>query len=117
MPFSAARLALWNDGYFHNPATAFPGGAALTPGVKLLTGTAPDGSAAYDSPITDYVIFRQSDATITTPFEPGGSKNWVQTLFSDPAAPTTPLVAKAPAKPSFALPGVTPDYDDLGDVS
>jgi hypothetical protein len=28
VPFSAARLALWNDGYFHNPATAFPPAAA-----------------------------------------------------------------------------------------
>ena len=28
---------LWNAGYFHNPATAFPGsGTALDPGVKLL---------------------------------------------------------------------------------
>ena len=116
-PFSAARLALWDDGYFHSPATAFPGGAVLTPGVKLLTGTAPDGSAAYDSPITDYVIFRQSDASISTPFEPGGSKNWVKTLFSDPAAPTTPLVAKASGQALIQASGVTPDYDDLGDVS
>jgi ABC-type phosphate transport system substrate-binding protein len=117
VPFSAARLALWNDGYFHNPATVFPGGAVLTPGVKLLTATAPDGSAAYSSPITDYVIFRQSDATISTPFEPGGSKNWVETLFSDPAAPTTPLVAKSSGQALIAASGVTPVYDDLGDVA
>ena len=62
VPFSAARLALWNDGYFHNPATVFPGGTALTAGVKLLSGAAPDAGAVYASPITDYVIFRQSDA-------------------------------------------------------
>ncbi len=117
VPFSAARLALWNDGYFHNPATAFPGGAVLTAGVTLLTATAPDGAAAYKSPITDYVIFRQSDATISTPFEPGGSRNWVQTLFSNPSAPTTPFVAKATGQALIAASGVTPAYDDLGDVS
>ncbi len=39
VPFSAARLNLWNTGYFHNPATVFPGATSpLTSGVKLLTG-------------------------------------------------------------------------------
>ena len=45
VPFSAGRLALWNSGYFHN-RKAFPGGAVLTPGVKLLSGAAPDAGAA-----------------------------------------------------------------------
>lgn len=118
VPFSAARLALWNDGYFHNPNTAFPGSStALSAGVKLLSGTAPDGGSAYASPITDYVIFRQSDASSTTPFEPGGSRNWVQTLFSNPSAPTSPLVAKAAGKALITASGVTANYQDLGDVS
>jgi len=116
VPFSAARLALWNDGYFHNPATVFPGGAVLTAGVKLLTGTPPDAAAVYASPITDYVIFRQSDATSTTPFEPGGSHNWVQTLFSNPGG-STPLVGKSAGQALIAASGVTPNYVDLGDVS
>jgi ABC-type phosphate transport system substrate-binding protein len=117
-PFSAARLALWNDGYFHNPATAFPGSATpLTAGVQLLAGTPPDGGTVYASPITDYVIFRQSDASSTAPFEPGGSRNWVQTLFSNPTAPTTPFVAKSAGKALIAASGVTPVYNDLGDVS
>jgi hypothetical protein len=116
VPFSAARLALWNDGYFHNPATVFPGGAALTPGVKLLSGTAGDGNAAYNSPITDYVIFRQSDASSTAPMEPGGSRNWVQTLFSNPGG-SAPFVEKAGGQALIAASGVTPNYQDLGDVS
>jgi hypothetical protein len=115
VPFSAARLALWSAGYFHNPATPFPGGAVLTPGVKLLTGTAGDGSAAYSSPITDYVIFRQSDASSTTPMEPGGTRNWVQTLFSNPGG-SAPFVAKAGGQALIAASGVTPVYDDLGNV-
>jgi len=115
VPFSAARLALWNDGYFHNPATVFPGSTtALTPGVVLLSGTPGDGTV-YDSPITDYVIFRQSDASSTTPFEPGGSRNWVNTLFSNPGG-STPFFGKGAGQALIAAAGVTPLYSDLGDV-
>lgn len=116
VPFSAARLNLWTSGYFHNPATVFPGSTSpLTPGVKLLSGTPGDGTV-YDSPITDYVIFRQSDATSTTPFEPGGSRNWVNTLFSNPGG-TTPFFGKSAGQALIAASGVTPDYVDLGNVA
>lgn len=117
VPFSAARLALWNDKYFHNPTSAFPGSStALSPGIQLLSGTPGDSGAVYDSPITDYVIFRQSDATISTPMEPGGSRNWVQTLFSNPGG-SEPFFEKAAGQALIAAAGVTPDYQDLGDVS
>jgi ABC-type phosphate transport system substrate-binding protein len=115
-PFSAARLALWNASYFHTPNTAFPGGAALTPGIKLLSGTAPDGVAAAVYPITDYVIFRNTDASSTTTFEPGGTRNWVQTLFSNPGG-NKPLVQSSAGQALIAASGVTPAYNDLGDVS
>jgi hypothetical protein len=115
VPFSAARLALWTAGYFHNPATVFPGSSsALSPGVKLLTGATGDGTV-YASPITDYIIFRQSDATITTPMEPGGSRNWVQTLFSNPGG-SDPFVEKGSGQALIASAGVIPNYQDLGDV-
>src|SRR6202042_3585725 len=135
VPFSAARLSLWNSGYFYNPnapfgsndtttgnnghGSAFPQSGTstpLSPGVKLLTGTPGDSGAVYNSPVTDYVIFRQSDASSTTPFEPGSSLNWVQTLFSDTASPGTPWFAKAAGKALVAAAGVTPFYNDLGDV-
>jgi ABC-type phosphate transport system substrate-binding protein len=116
VPFSAARLALWNDGYFHNPSSAFPGGAVLTPGVKIISGVAPDGTASYASPITDYVIFRESDATITTPMEPGGKLNWVQTLFSNPGG-VDPFVERSGGQALIQSSGVTPNYQDLGNVS
>jgi ABC-type phosphate transport system substrate-binding protein len=135
VPFSAARLSLWNSGYFYNPAAVFGSNdtatgnnghgspfpqtgtsTPLSPGVKLLTGTPPDSGAVYDSPITDYVIFRQTDASSTTPFEPGSSLNWVQTLFSNPSAPSSPWFAKAAGKALVAAAGVTPVYDDLGDA-
>jgi ABC-type phosphate transport system substrate-binding protein len=115
VPFSSARLALWNDGYFHNPATAFPGGTVLTPGVALLSGTPGDGTV-YNSPITDYVIFRQTDAASTSPFQPGGSLNWVQTLFSNPGG-SAPFFAKPLGKSLVAASGVTPNYVDKGNYS
>lgn len=115
-PFSQARLNLWNSGYFHSPATVFPGNPTpLIPGVSLLSGTPGDGNAVYNSPITDYIIFRQSDATSTTPIEPGGTKNWVQTLFSSSSG--TPFFAKAQGQALLAAAGITPHYDDLGDVT
>lgn len=115
-PFSQARLNLWNSGYFHNPATVFPGNpTSLTPGVSLLSGTPGDGNAVYSSPITDYIIFRESDATIATPIEPGGTKNWVQTLFSTTSG--TPYFEKSTGQALLAAAGITPHYDDLGDVT
>lgn len=116
VPFSQGRLNLWNDGYFHNPNTAFPGaGTALTPGIVILSGDDPSGDPSYDAAVTDYIIFRESDASISTPMEPGGSRNWVETLFSDPSGPE-PFFEKAAGQALIAAAGVTPDYIDLGDV-
>jgi ABC-type phosphate transport system substrate-binding protein len=109
VPFSSARLDLYQSGYFHNPATAFPGGSAINPGVSLISG--------YSSQVNHYVIFRQSDASSTTPMEPGGSRNWVQTLFSNPSAPTSPFFAKSSGQALIAAAGTTPSYSDLGNVS
>jgi hypothetical protein len=117
VPFSQARLNLWNSGYFYNPATAFPGATSpLVPGVKLLSGTTPDAGAAYSSPITDYVIFRQSDLSSTTPLEPGGTLNWAKALFSDSGGPT-PFFATSSTGALLTASGITPAYNDLGDVS
>jgi ABC-type phosphate transport system substrate-binding protein len=105
VPFSAGRLSLWNSGYFHNPATAFPGsGTALTPGVQLLAG--------YNSPITDYAIFRQKDATATA-WQPGGTQNWANTLFIG----THPFVNSTAGAADIAAAGVTQNYADLGTFS
>ena len=71
---------------------------------------------AYDSPIFHYVIFRQSDAGLATPFEPGGSKNWVQTLFSHPGG-TKPFFDRPTGQALIAAAGTTPAYQDLGNVS
>ena len=127
VPFSAARLSLWNSGYFYNPADSFGQAGSpfplppatsspLTPGVSLLAGAVPGGGTVYDSLITDYVIFRQSDAASTTPFEPGSALNWVQALFSYPAAPSIAWFDSGVGQALVAASGVTPAYDDLGDA-
>ncbi len=117
VPFSQARLNLWNDSYFHNPATVFPGSpTALAPGVSLLSGAVPGGGTVYSSAITDYILFRQSDATDATPLEPGGTRNWVESLFSDPSGPQ-PFFEQGSTQALLAASGVTPNYVDLGDVT
>ena len=112
VPFSAARLSLYNSSYFHNPATAFPGGAAIAPGISLLTATAGDSAASYDSPVNHYVIFRQSDTTDPA-WQPGSTKNWVQTLFSG----TRPYFDTGAGLADITASGATAAYADLGDVS
>jgi hypothetical protein len=118
VPFSGSRLALYNSGYFHNPATAFPGGAALTPGIKVDTGTVlgpvPVGSTAPNTAYDDnrglFIVFRQSDLASTTPFQPGISKNLIQTFFSG----TNPYFKSAPGQALVAAAGATPGYSDCG---
>jgi hypothetical protein len=113
VPFSSARLKLFKSGYFHDPNTTFPGGTAINPGVSGLTGTPPDHASAYSSQVNHYVIFRQKDATSTTAWQPGGTKNWVQTLFSG----TRPYFDSTVGLLDIAAAGTTPAYADLGDVS
>jgi hypothetical protein len=127
VPFSAGRLALWNgnvdgngaSGYFHNPATVFPGASSPeVAGVSLQS-----GSGALDIPITDYVIFRTNDIASTTPYQPGGSLNWVKTLFYNPAytGPTSgvpaPFIDTPGGQALIASSGVTPVYAYDGTVS
>jgi ABC-type phosphate transport system substrate-binding protein len=113
-PFSSARLNLWNDDYFHNPATVYPGASSpLTPGVTLLSGTPGDSNPVLDIGITDYIIFRASDASLATPYQPGGSFNWVQTLFYNPNGPP-PYIDSTEGQALIQASGVTPSYSFLG---
>lgn len=113
VPFSSARLKLYESGYFHNPSTVFPGGSSIAPGVDGLSASAPDSGTAYNSPVNHYVIFRQSDLGSTTPWQPGSSKNWAQTLFSG----ATAFARSTAGLADIAAAGTTPAYNDLGNVS
>lgn len=112
-PFSSARLALFDSNYFHNPNVTFPGGAAIQSNIQPLTGTPTSGGAAYVSSIGHYILFRESDASSTRPWQPGSTKNWVQTLFSNPGG-SAPYVARAATQALIAAAGTTPNYQDLG---
>ncbi|MFZ0251248.1 MAG: hypothetical protein WAL61_14980 [Acidimicrobiales bacterium] len=117
-PFSSARLNLWNDGYFFSPATVFPGASSpLSANVKLLSGTAADSSASLSVAITDYFVFRANDAALsgsTHPYEPGGTLNWVQTLFYNSAwtpgstSVPAPWIDTSTGQALIAASGVTP---------
>lgn len=108
-PFSSGRLALYNSGYFKDPSKVF--GVTPTPvapGITLLT-----GAGTYDNSRGLYIVFRNSSGASTTPFQPGGTKNWVQTLFSNPGG-TAPFVNTTAGKADIASAGATPDYVDCG---
>ena len=87
------------------------------PGIALQQGgTAPDSKSAFSAVLPYYVIFREADAASSTPWQPGSTLNWVQALFSDPTGPE-PYLASAPAQTLLTAAGLTPKYDDLGNVT
>jgi ABC-type phosphate transport system substrate-binding protein len=124
-PFSGSRLNLWNgksgntadganpsSGYFHNPTTPYPGAAtAETSGITLLTG-APAGTdssgGVYDDDYDLYVVYRWSDQTSSTPWQPGGTENWAQTLFCNPGGTTVPFFQTPAGKTLIAEAGADP---------
>jgi ABC-type phosphate transport system substrate-binding protein len=118
VPFSGSRLALFNAGYFRNPATPYPGGTAVDAGIKMDTGSVPGpvptGSSAPNTAYNDnrglYVVFKQSDLGRTQPFQPGSSRNLIQTLFSG----TNPYFKSGPGQALVAAAGATPGYSDCG---
>jgi ABC-type phosphate transport system substrate-binding protein len=105
-PFSVARDALIDSGYFNN--TGQPGFAPST--IKTLTGTAPDSSASYNSTRGVYFVVREVDRSIATPFQAGGTLNWDKTLFDG----ATSFIAKNSSKPLIQAAGFTPVYKDCG---
>jgi len=123
-PFSGARLDLYSglsgnttfgsnpgqaNAYFRNPAIAYPNTSAsvLTPGIEQLTGTGPDGTASYTDTRNLNIVYRWTDQISTTPWQPGGSLNWAETLFCDPGGPT-PFFQTAAGKTLLAEAGANP---------
>jgi len=97
----AGQLSLIAGNYFANS----PRGSQ-----RSLTGTAPDGAAAFSSPISDYLILRDND--IASPYSYAGtSRNWAKVLF----AGGNSYLAGSAAKHLLAAAGLSPNYRDLGD--
>jgi hypothetical protein len=100
-PMPAGQLSLIGGNYFPNS----PRGSQ-----RPLTGTAPDGAASFNSPISDYLILRDND--VASPYSYAGtSRNWAKVLF----AGANSYLAGSAAKHLLAAAGVTPSYRDLGD--
>ena len=101
-PFSEGRINLYNSGYFRDPAVAFPGGAAQTAGVKTTGG--------YVNNRGLYIVFRQSDATSTTKWQPGSTQNFANALFIGAGS----YAASGDAAGAIAAAGATQTYLDCG---
>ncbi|MFL6160427.1 MAG: hypothetical protein ACJ72D_30425 [Marmoricola sp.] len=118
VPFPKGRYTLLNNGYFLNPDTvysqALPAAPLTTTGIKLID----SGAGAFTIPFSYYVIFRQSDADSSVAWQPGGTLNWVQTLFSNPGTgKPAPFVNTGPGQSLLTDAGITPAYSDLGDAT
>jgi ABC-type phosphate transport system substrate-binding protein len=102
-PFSVGRASVLNAGYC---------GPASTNVIKLLS-----AGDTYSTSRGLYIIVRQRDVTDTTgafgipfPWQTGGTKNWVQTLFVG----TLSLIGRSSNAPLIASAGLVPGYQDLG---
>jgi ABC-type phosphate transport system substrate-binding protein len=102
-PFSVGRAAVLNSGYC---------GAANQNVISLLT-----ASGTYNVSRGLYFIVRQRDVADTTgsfgisyPWQVGGTKNWVQTIFSG----ATSWIARSSNAPLISSAGLIPAYSDLG---
>jgi ABC-type phosphate transport system substrate-binding protein len=130
-PMSSGRVALYNSGYFHDPNGGFPTPTALTSGVQLLYGTG--GTAQTPNACTKptnppgggntltycntrglYIVWRESDNSFATPWQPGGTRNWVQTLFWRAVGDGTPYVKTLGGQAAIAAGGVTATWVDCG---
>jgi ABC-type phosphate transport system substrate-binding protein len=112
-PFSAAKIALINGGYFSNGA-GYKGtsgnNAYSTNQLKLLSGAPGDTNPVYNSKRGLYFVIRNPELADKTPAQPGGTLNWAQTLF----AGTTAWIARAAEAPAIQAAGFTPAYEDCG---
>lgn len=113
-PFSTGRYNLIQTGFFdHALAVKSPVTVSYKEQnlISLVTsGVTPDSSTAYTYARNLYVIVRQSDLASTAPFLPGGSLNWVNTLFGT----STSYFAKAANAALFTSAGVIQAWKDCG---
>lgn len=116
-PFSAGKLALINSGYYVNGInyagkitnSATPNGPYTKNYLTLESGAA---TGQTGDNFTDtrglYFVVRQTDVNSTTPFQPGGSLNFVQTLFSDSQS----AIRSTTGRTLIAQAGFTPAFKD-----
>lgn len=114
-PFSAGRKALYDSTqYFNDPTKTFAQTpVTLSSGIALLGGATPT-SATYNNNRNLYIVFRDSDVNSATPFQPGGTKNWVRDLFYNPGSSVKPYVQSDNGQADIADGGGVPLYANCG---
>jgi hypothetical protein len=105
--FSGARITLLNSSYF---------GSGLANGQNYVTqivGVAPGETQASASYLNNRPVFftlRQNDVTVNKPFQPGGTKNMAQELFTGAGNMLQSPIFGA----NIQAAGFTPSYFDTG---
>ncbi|HEY5455179.1 MAG TPA: hypothetical protein VIJ96_06905 [Acidothermaceae bacterium] len=97
-PFSLARATLINSGYFANAGEAA--------GQISLENT----GSFYSFTRNMYVVIREVDNGIVTPWQPGGTKNWAKQLFIG----STSYLASGPGQALVQDAGFVGGYVDCG---
>lgn len=130
VPFPESRYKLLSTGYFPDPSSAAytgntangPKGLTTSPlsaaGITLqVPGQNGVSANAYVADLPFYVIFRESDISSTTPWQPGSTLNWVKTLFynpaydpTDPSGPPAPWIVSSAGQALLTSLGLTPYY-------
>jgi hypothetical protein len=97
-------------GYFEDPTADYPGGSAITPGVKQLNGTPIDGNPVYNQAHNADIVYPISDQNSATTWQPGESAglNWARTLFCKSVSTDPVYFQTAPAWNLLADAGVDP---------
>ena len=71
-------------------AACVAAGTPLTPNVTYnYSGGTGTFASAWSTTRNMYIYFRATDVDGTTVFQPGGTRNWVRTLFANPCSGTT----------------------------
>jgi ABC-type phosphate transport system substrate-binding protein len=98
----SAGVATGLNGYFLDPSCAYgvttpavctAAGNLATPNVTNVLNpnvTLQTGTGAWQITRNLYIYFRHADVDGSTIFQPGGTKNWVRTLFYNPCSGSTP---------------------------
>jgi hypothetical protein len=105
-PFSPARIALINSGYFANAGVAANQVAAQT---GTPAGT-PAPGALYSLNRNMYIVVRDADVNNATAWQPGLTGNWANSLFVG----SNSYLARATGQVDVTAAGFTGGYIDCG---
>ena len=108
VPIPLSKYNLFKAGYYVDGSKAYSQAAGSQSVVSVSDIKLENGTGAFSSTIQFNIVFRDSDLTSKTAWQPGSKLNWVQTLFFNTnayAAPTyKPTKAQAKKHPKVTAP-------------